>query len=69
MARSGARPGSARRATARRRATPISPLSSHLSTHVATTPAGVNDDRLTTPIHTALQGKGLLPTQHLVDTG
>lgn len=41
----------------------------HLITHVVTTPAGVNDDRLTIPIHQALQAKGLLPAQHLVDTG
>jgi transposase len=41
----------------------------HLITHVATTSAGVNDDRLTTPIHQALKAKALLPEQHLVDTG
>jgi transposase len=41
----------------------------HLITHVATTPAGVNDDRMTGPIHQALRAKGLLPEQHLVDTG
>jgi transposase len=29
----------------------------------------VVDGDVTTPIHTALQGKGLLPVQHIVDTG
>jgi transposase len=41
----------------------------HLITQVETTPAGVNDDRMTTPIHHALQTQGLLPHEHLVDTG
>jgi transposase len=41
----------------------------HLITHVATTRAGVNDDRMTRPIHHALQAKELLPREHLVDTG
>ncbi|MBA3823692.1 MAG: IS1182 family transposase [Ktedonobacterales bacterium] len=41
----------------------------HLITHVATTRAGVSDDRMTRPIHSALQAKDLLPAEHLVDTG
>lgn len=43
--------------------------SAHLITHVATTPAGVSDERMTTPIHEALAAKALLPAEHLVDTG
>jgi transposase len=38
-------------------------------TEVQTTAGPVTDGGVTTPIHTALQGKGLLPAQHIVDTG
>lgn len=38
-------------------------------TAVQTTAGPVTDGDVTTPIHTALQGKGLLPAQHIVDTG
>jgi len=38
-------------------------------TEVQTTAGPVADSDVTTPIHTALQGKGLLPAQHIVDTG
>jgi transposase len=45
------------------------PDAPHLITHVETTAAPVADDAMTTPIHTALQAKALLPATHLVDTG
>jgi transposase len=38
-------------------------------TEVRTTAGPVADGDVTTPIHTALRGKGLLPAQHIVDTG
>src|SRR5439155_6028414 len=38
-------------------------------THVETAPAPVADGALTGAIHAALEGKHLLPAQHLVDTG
>jgi len=38
-------------------------------TAVQTTAGPVADGDLTAPIHTALQDKGLLPAQHIVDTG
>ena len=38
-------------------------------TEVQTTAGPVADGDVTTPLHRALQGKGLLPTQHIVDTG
>ena len=41
----------------------------HLITHVQTMAAPVADAEATTPAHTALRDKGLLPAVHLVDTG
>jgi len=41
----------------------------HLITHVQTMAAPVADAEATTPAHTALRDKGLLPAMHLVDTG
>jgi len=41
----------------------------HLITHVQTMAAPVADGEATTPAHTALRNKGLLPAVHLVDTG
>ncbi len=41
----------------------------HLITHVQTMGAPVADAEATTPAHTALRDKGLLPATHLVDTG
>ena len=41
----------------------------HLITHVQTMAAPVADGEATTPAHTALRDKGLLPATHLVDTG
>src|SRR3954454_5863463 len=38
-------------------------------TEVQTTAGPVADGDVTAPIHTALQDKGLLPAQHMVDTG
>lgn len=38
-------------------------------TEVQTTAGPVADGDVTAPIHTALQDKGLLPAQHIVDTG
>ena len=38
-------------------------------THVQTSAAPLADGALTTPTHKALEHKGLLPAQHLVDTG
>jgi len=41
----------------------------HLITQVETTAATTADVALTQPIHDALQRKGLLPAQHVVDAG
>jgi transposase len=41
----------------------------HLVTHVETTPAATTDVALTAAIHAALAEKGLLPCEHLLDTG
>lgn len=41
----------------------------HLITNVETTPATTPDSEMTTPIHTHLAQKGLLPDTHLVDAG
>lgn len=41
----------------------------HLITHVETTLAAVTDVAMTEPIHQALQEKGILPAEHLVDAG
>jgi transposase len=41
----------------------------HLLTHVETTPGTVADVELLDAIHSALAAKGLLPGEHLVDTG
>jgi len=41
----------------------------NLITDCRTTPATVVDGQLTAPIHQALDQKGLLPDEHLVDTG
>ena len=38
-------------------------------THVHTTSGPIADGDVTTPTHHTLRGKGLLPTQHIVDTG
>ena len=38
-------------------------------TEVQTTTAPVDDGDVTTPVHAALHSKGLLPAQHIVDTG
>jgi transposase len=43
--------------------------SPHLITHVETTTAPVTADARTTTIHEGLKQKGLLPEQHIVDTG
>lgn len=40
-----------------------------LITHVATTAAPVADGEVTPAVHRSLEGKGLLPQSHLVDTG
>jgi transposase len=40
----------------------------HLITHAMTTDASVNEVRCTAAIHRALAGKGLAPSEHLVDT-
>ncbi|MHB8624574.1 MAG: IS1182 family transposase [Aggregatilineales bacterium] len=40
-----------------------------LITHVETTPATTQDEQALMAIHTALQAKGLLPHEHLVDAG
>jgi transposase len=45
------------------------PETPDLITHVETTPAPIADGALTAAIHAALEGKQLLPAQHLVDTG
>lgn len=41
----------------------------HLITHVATTTAAVNDDRMAAVVHAGLAQRGLLPEEHWVDTG
>ena len=41
----------------------------NLITGVATTEATVGDAAMTTPIHEQLDGRGLLPREHLVDSG
>jgi hypothetical protein len=41
----------------------------HLITQVMTTPAPSADSAMTTPIQQALERKGLLPRQQIVDTG
>jgi hypothetical protein len=41
----------------------------NLITNIATTDAAVPDAALTTPIHESLARRGLLPEQHLVDSG
>lgn len=41
----------------------------NLVTHVETTPATTTDVEMTDKIHHALDEKGLLPSEHLVDTG
>lgn len=45
------------------------PHAPHLITHVHTTPAPVTDVAVLEDIHTALAERGLLPEEHLVDTG
>jgi transposase len=45
------------------------PDAPHLITHVETTPATTQDVERLAPIHAALAAKGLLPREHLVDTG
>ena len=40
----------------------------HLVVHADTTPANVNEAARTGPIHAALAGKGLAPSEHLVDS-
>jgi transposase len=41
----------------------------HIITHVATTDASVPDNQMTASIHSGLHRRGLLPEQHLVDSG
>ncbi len=41
----------------------------HLITHVQTTPSTTQDEQVLMPIHSALEAKGLLPAEHLVDAG
>ena len=41
----------------------------HLITHVETTQAHISDTDQTQPIHEALDGKALLPKEHVVDAG
>ena len=41
----------------------------HLITHVETTPATTYDGAVTETIHAALEAKGLLPEEHIVDSG
>lgn len=43
--------------------------SPRLITHVETTAGPVSDGSVTPDIHSALEGKGLLPSRHIVDTG
>ena len=40
----------------------------HLILHADTTPADVHEARRTSPIHAGLAAKGLLPSEHLVDS-
>ena len=41
----------------------------HLITHVETTPATTYDGAVTETIHVALEAKGMLPEEHIVDSG
>jgi IS5 family transposase len=41
----------------------------NLITHVATTAAAVTDAEMTAPVHDALDRRGLLPAEHLADSG
>jgi hypothetical protein len=41
----------------------------HIITNIATTDASVPDSAMTTPIHEALARRGLLPDEHLLDSG
>jgi transposase len=41
----------------------------HLITHVETDPATSYDGAAVEPIHVALEAKGLLPDEHIVDSG
>ncbi|MBV9035350.1 MAG: IS1182 family transposase [Acidobacteriaceae bacterium] len=41
----------------------------HLITNVETTPATTPDDNMLEPIHQSLEGRDLLPAEHLVDKG
>jgi len=41
----------------------------HLITHVETTPATTYDGAVTESIHAALEAKGMLPEEHIVDSG
>lgn len=41
----------------------------HLITHVETTPATTQDEQMTDTIHQALEAKGMLPKEHLLDRG
>lgn len=41
----------------------------NIVTHVATTASTVSDQAMTTPIHQALQQRGLIPGEHYVDSG
>ena len=45
------------------------PDAPHLIAHVHTTPSPVRDDAVLEDIHAALSDRGLLPDEHLVDTG
>jgi transposase len=44
------------------------PEAPRIITHIETSAAPSHDGNFTTPIHAALQARGLLPTDHLVDT-
>jgi hypothetical protein len=48
---------------------PPSPASPHLITNVATTDATLTDVEMPEPIHTGLEGRNLLPDEHIVDAG
>jgi transposase len=48
---------------------PDDELLPHIVTNVATTDASVPDTAMTTPIHADLARRGLLPDEHLVDSG
>lgn len=41
----------------------------HLITNVVTTPASTHDSQVVEPIHTALQHRDLMPSEHLLDAG